>query len=128
MAAAVGGGQLTTGVTAAVLMVLVGLGNTYGVKVSGRFQLGLAGLLVALLVAAVAASLPHADLARLHPFAPHGWGAVGSAAALLVWSFAGWEAITHLAGSSARRAATCPGPPRSRWCSSARCTWRWRSR
>ncbi|WP_424706117.1 APC family permease [Kitasatospora acidiphila] len=98
VAAAVGGGQLTTGVTAAVLMVLVGLGNTYGVKVSGRFQLGLAGLLVALLVAAVATSLPHADLARLHPFAPHGWGAVGSAAALLVWSFAGWEAITHLAG------------------------------
>jgi amino acid efflux transporter len=34
---------------------------------------------------------------NLRPFAPHGWAAVGSAASLLVWSFTGWEAITHLA-------------------------------
>jgi amino acid efflux transporter len=54
-------------------------------------------LLVALLLAAVIAALPHARSGNLHPFAPHGWAAIGSAAARLVWSFAGWEAITHLA-------------------------------
>jgi amino acid efflux transporter len=41
--------------------------------------------------------MPYARPDNLRPFAPHGWAAVGSAASLLVWSFAGWEAITHLA-------------------------------
>ena len=42
------------------------------------------------------AALPHADLDRLTPFAPAGWAAVGTAAALLVWAFAGWEVVTSL--------------------------------
>lgn len=84
--------------TAAGLFVAVGVANYFGVRVSGRVQLALAGVLVTLLVVATAASLPHADSGNLTPFAPHGWLAIGSAAALLVWSFAGWEAVTHLAG------------------------------
>jgi amino acid efflux transporter len=97
-AAAFGGGQPTVIITAAALMLTVTAANLFGVQVSGRLQLVLAALLVALLLAAVAASVPHARMANLHPFAPHGWLAIWSAAALLVWSFAGWEAITHLAG------------------------------
>jgi amino acid efflux transporter len=96
--AAVGGGNAVTTGTAAVLMAVVALTNAYGVRVTGRVQLMLAGLLVLLLVVAVSLSLPHASTGNLRPFAPHGWLAVGPAAALLVWSFAGWEAITHLAG------------------------------
>jgi amino acid efflux transporter len=84
--------------TAAGLFLAVGIANYFGVRVSGRMQLALAGVLVSLLIVATAASLPHAQLGNLRPFAPHGWLAVGSAAALLVWSFAGWEAVTHLAG------------------------------
>ena len=38
-----------------------------------------------------------ADLANLRPFAPHGWRAIGPAMAVLVWGFAGWEALTSLA-------------------------------
>jgi amino acid efflux transporter len=34
----------------------------------------------------------------LKPFAPHGFWSVGSAASLLFFSFAGWEAVTHLSG------------------------------
>ncbi|HYT25504.1 MAG TPA: APC family permease, partial [Actinomycetota bacterium] len=50
---------------------------------------------------AIATSAPHARSANLHPFAPHGWLAVGGAATLLVWSFAGWETVTHLAAEFA---------------------------
>ncbi|MFG1864274.1 APC family permease [Microbispora bryophytorum] len=108
VAAAVGGGSGTATLTAAGLMVIVTLSNASGLRVTGRVQLGLAGLLVALLVVAVALSLPHADMANLRPFAPHGWTAVAPAAALLVWSFAGWEAITHLAADFRRPARDLP--------------------
>jgi amino acid efflux transporter len=84
--------------TAAGLFLAVGIANYFGVRISGRVQLVLAGVLVTLLVVAAVASLPHADFGNLSPFAPHGWLAIGPAAALLVWSFAGWEAVTHLAG------------------------------
>jgi amino acid efflux transporter len=98
VASALGGGQSTVMITAAGLMMIVTVANMFGLTVSGRLQLLLATLLVALLLTAVIASAPHARTANLHPFAPHGWLGVTHAAALLVWSFAGWEAITHLAG------------------------------
>lgn len=108
VASALGGGQPTVLVTAAALIGVVTAANLFGVTVSGRLQLVLAALLVALLLAAVAASAPHARLANLHPFAPHGWLAIVPAAALLVWSFAGWEAITHLAGEFRHPARDLP--------------------
>ncbi|MGC9543151.1 APC family permease [Streptomyces sp. UG1] len=98
VSAALGGGRTTTTVTAVGLMAVITASNAVGVRVTGRFQFALAGLLVALLLVAVAFSLPHAGTDNLRPFAPHGWTAIAPAAALLVWSFAGWEAITHLAG------------------------------
>jgi amino acid efflux transporter len=101
-AGVLGGGRVTATATAAMLMVVVTVANMGGLRVSGRLQLGLAGLLVTLLLVATVTSLPHARLSNLTPFAPHGWLAVGSAAALLVWSFAGWEAITHLAADFRR--------------------------
>ncbi|MGC5054215.1 APC family permease [Micromonospora sp. DT48] len=100
--AALGGGARTVAVTAAMLMVAVTVTNHVGVRLAGRVQLALAGVLVALLLAAVLLSLPHAESANLVPFAPHGLTAVGPAAALLMWSFVGWEAITHLTGEFRR--------------------------
>jgi amino acid efflux transporter len=104
VANALGGGQRTVLLTAAALMAIVTLANAYGVQVSGRLQLVLAALLVALLVTATLTALPHARLENLRPFAPHGWLAIGPAAAVLVWSFAGWEAITSLSGDFRRPA------------------------
>ena len=43
-------------------------------------------------------ALPESRSANWTPFAPHGWGAVGTAASLLMFSFIGWEAVSHLAG------------------------------
>jgi len=105
---AFGGGKATVFLTAAGLFVAVGVVNYFGVRISGSVQLTLAGVLVTLLAVAAAASLPHAHLSNLRPFAPHGWLAVGSAAALLVWSFAGWEAVTHLAAEFRRPARDLP--------------------
>lgn len=108
VAAAVGGGEQTVMLTSAALIVIVTAANAFGVTISGRMQLVLSTLLVALLLTAVAASAPHAHASNLHPFAPHGWFAVIPAAALLVWSFAGWEAITHLAGEFKRPSRDLP--------------------
>jgi amino acid efflux transporter len=98
VASAFGGGRTTMFATAVALILLVYASNAGGVRVSGKVQLGLAILLAALLVAATVASLPHGHTANLKPFAPHGWLAIGPAAAVLVWGFAGWEAVTSLAG------------------------------
>ena len=98
LADALGGGRGTEAAAATLLTVAVVTANAFGLRLTGRLQLALSGLLVTLVLTAVALSLPQARFAHLHPFAPHGWEAVGSAAVLLVWSFAGWEVITHLAG------------------------------
>lgn len=108
VAAAIGGGTTTLMLTAFALVSSIALINAFGVTLSGRVQVVVAGLLIAFLVTAVCASLPHFELRNLHPFAPHGWLAVGSAAGLLVWSFAGWEAITYLAGEFSQPARDMP--------------------
>ncbi|WP_460347509.1 APC family permease [Actinoallomurus acanthiterrae] len=102
VSAALGGGTTTTVSTAVTMTVVVTVANAVGVQLTGRLQFAFAGLLVGLLLVSIALSLPHARLHNLTPFAPHGWTAIGPAAALLVWSFAGWEAITHLAAEFRR--------------------------
>ncbi|MDT0322210.1 APC family permease [Streptomyces millisiae] len=106
--AAVGGGTSTVVITAAGLILAVTGANAVGLRLTGRLQLVLAGLLVTLVLGATLLALPEADTGNLQPFAPHGWAAVGTAATLLVWSFAGWEAITHLAGEFRRPARDLP--------------------
>jgi amino acid efflux transporter len=105
---ALGGGRVTTDVAASALMIIVTVANAFGVRVSGKVQLCLAGVLVAFLVVAVLFSMPHARLSNLTPFAPHGWLAIGPAMALLTWSFVGWEAITHLTAEFRRPARDLP--------------------
>jgi amino acid efflux transporter len=85
-------------VAAAGMMGVVAVANAIGLHVTARLQLGLAGLLAALLLVAVVTALPETRADNWTPFAPHGWGAVGTAASLLMLSFIGWEAVSHLAG------------------------------
>ncbi|HEX6453292.1 MAG TPA: amino acid permease [Trebonia sp.] len=98
VAAAAGGGDATRDVTAAVLTAIAIVTNAFGVSVSSRIQVGLTGVLLTGLIAAVVISAPRADAAHFVPFAPHGWSALVPAGLLLVWCFTGWEAVTHLAG------------------------------
>jgi len=93
-----GGGRTTVLGTFALVMAVVFGMNWFGLRISGRVQLILAGTLAALLLITVITALPHADPANLRPFAPQGWAGVGAAAAILVWGFAGWEAVSSLSG------------------------------
>ncbi len=108
VAAAAGGGRTTTLITGVLLVAAVAATNAAGIHVSARVQLALAAVLLTFLAIAVVLSLPHARTTNLHPFAPHGLLAVGTAGGLLVWSFAGWEAITSLAGEFRRPAHDLP--------------------
>ncbi|WP_157981672.1 APC family permease [Protaetiibacter intestinalis] len=71
--------------------------NLFGLRISGAVQLGLSGLLVAVVIGAIASAAPSVQAANYAPFLPHGWTGVGLAISLFVWAFAGGEAITHIA-------------------------------
>jgi amino acid efflux transporter len=91
-----GGGQLASAaVAAALLLTVIGLAAG-GLRASATAQLVLVGLLTGVVVVAVAGSATAARASNWTPFAPHGWLSVGSAAATLMFSFAGWEAIAPL--------------------------------
>lgn len=96
--AMLGGAQWHVYLVGAAFLVPPLVTNAVGLRLAGPVQLALTGALVVLVVGVVLVSLPAADPANLEPFAPHGWAGVGAAASLYVWAFAGWEAVTHLAG------------------------------
>ena len=84
-------------VAAAMIATVLGT-NAAGLRSSARLQLGLAGVLATLLLVAVVSALPESEAEHWRPFAPHGWTGIGTAASLLMFSFIGWEAGSHLAG------------------------------
>jgi amino acid efflux transporter len=91
-----GGGQLArAGVAALLLLVLLALAKG-GLRASAAAQLLLVGLLVGVVAVAVAGTAGSVRAANWTPFAPHGWLAVAHAAAILMLSFVGWEAVAPL--------------------------------
>jgi amino acid efflux transporter len=91
------GGGRAVGIGAAVALLLLVLVLTMsGARAGGSVQLGLIGLLVALVVIAVLGSAPAERLSNWTPFAPHGITSIGSAASTLMLSFVGWESIAPL--------------------------------
>jgi amino acid efflux transporter len=82
--------------------------NFFGLRVSGRVQLVFSALLVAVVVGVVATATPAVRVAHFAPFLPHGWGGVAVAISLFVWAFAGWEAVTHIAGEFRNPRRTIP--------------------
>jgi len=82
--------------------------NIFGLRVSGSIQLVLTALLLVVVIGVVAVSVPAVDGANFTPFLPHGWVGVGLAISLFVWAFAGWEAVTHIAGEFRNPRRTIP--------------------
>jgi amino acid efflux transporter len=101
IAAALGAGPgFATGVGLGLLVVSFAL-NAVGLHATGRIQVLTAAVLVTLLVVTVTVSLGDVRPEAFAPFAPHGWGSVGTAATVLFFAFAGWEAATHLSADFA---------------------------
>ena len=92
----IGGGSTATVALAAALLTVVLAITLAGRTVHGGVQLGLVAVLVVLVVVAVVGAAPQARSEHWAPFAPHGWWSVGRAAAVLMLSFVGWEAISPL--------------------------------
>jgi amino acid efflux transporter len=91
-----GGGQLARAAVAALLLLtVVGLAAG-GLRASAAAQLVLVSLLTVVVIVAVTGSAGAARAGNWTPFASHGWLSVGSAAATLMFSFVGWEAVAPL--------------------------------
>ena len=71
--------------------------NYRGIRVSGRVQMAVIVAITALLLAAVAASAPRIKLENFSPFFPHGIIPIGVAAALIFWSYLGYENVSNIA-------------------------------
>jgi amino acid efflux transporter len=91
-----GGGRFGRALVGALLLLAVMALAARGLRASATAQLVLVGLLLAVVVIAVAGSAGSSHAANWTPFAPHGWQAVGHAASTLMLSFVGWEAVAPL--------------------------------
>jgi amino acid efflux transporter len=91
-----GGGLLGRCLVAAALLLAVLALALGGVRASSSTQLILVALLIVIIAIAVGGSAPAARAANWTPFAAHGWSAIGRAAATLMLSFVGWEAVAPL--------------------------------
>ncbi len=91
-----GGGQLARAAVAAILLLIVLGLAAGGLRASASAQLVLVSLLIGVIAVAIAGSGASARAAHWAPFAPHGWLSIGHAAATLMLSFVGWEAVAPL--------------------------------
>jgi amino acid efflux transporter len=108
VADAFGGGRITTVAAAFAMITAVVIMNAFGLRLSGRVQLVLTVVLALIMTLTIIVALPHAHWSNLTPFAPHGWLAIGPAAAVLVWGFAGWEAVSSLTADYRRPTRDVP--------------------
>ncbi|WP_259670567.1 APC family permease [Streptomyces sp. ID38640] len=101
VADAAGWGDTGAAVVAGAVLAVALVSNAVGLRMSGRVQLLLGGLLAVVLLGTVLAAAPQVSARHFTPFLPGGWSSVGSAAVVLFFAFAGWEAASHLSGEFA---------------------------
>ena len=82
---------------AAILTLGAFLVNYRGIVVSSRVQLAVIIAIVGLLVTAVVASAPSINPANFTPFFPNGFVPIGVSAALIFWSYLGYENVSNVA-------------------------------
>jgi len=71
--------------------------NYRGIVVSSRVQLAVIVAIVGLLITAVVASAPSVNPANFSPFFPNGYVPIGVSAALIFWSYLGYENVSNVA-------------------------------
>lgn len=82
---------------AALIMLSAFLINYRGIAFSNRIQLAVIVAILALLLVAVVASVGSMKASSFVPFAPNGWLAIGTAGALIFWSYLGYENVSNVA-------------------------------
>ncbi|MGW0605244.1 APC family permease [Streptomyces sp. NPDC002640] len=115
-AAAAGWGPAAAAVVALLVLGAAYGANLVGLRLSGGLQLLLVGLLAALLSVTIAVTGTHVDAAAFSPFLPYGWSSVGTAAGVLFFAFAGWEAISHLSAEFRDPERDLPRATLLAWC------------
>ena len=108
LASALGADRSVVWMIALAFLVVPLVVGIFGLRVSGVLQLGLTGLLVIVVVGVVAVTASEVRAPNFEPFLPHGWTGVATAVSLFVWAFAGWEAVTHIAGEFRNPRRTIP--------------------
>src|SRR5216117_1110789 len=82
---------------AAGILIAAFVVNYLGIRFTGRVQLATVAAILAALTIAVVASVPRVSPANFTPFLPSGVASVGTAAALIVWSYLGYENTSNVA-------------------------------
>ena len=84
-------------VVAGTIICLAFVINYRGIVLSSQIQLAVIIAIIALLLAAVAFSFGTMKASNFTPFAPNGLLATGTAAALIFWSYLGYENVSNVA-------------------------------
>jgi amino acid efflux transporter len=71
--------------------------NYRGIKFSSNIQIAVVLLIVFLLICAIIFSAGKVHAGNFHPVFPHGAGPVGTVAALIFWSYLGYENVSNVA-------------------------------
>ncbi len=82
---------------AAAIMIAAFVVNYLGIRMSGRVQLATVAAIIAALVVAVLVSAPTISPSDYSPFLPGGVASIGTASALIVWSYLGYENTSNVA-------------------------------
>jgi len=83
-------------VAAGILLLAYGI-NLRGIRLSGRVQVVVVTLMVAIMALGVAASSVEIRASNFAPLFPDGVVSVGVASALIVWSYLGYENVSNIA-------------------------------
>jgi amino acid efflux transporter len=84
-------------IVAALIILGAFMINYRGIVVSGKVQLAVIVAIVGLLLTAVIASAPLVRVENFTPFFPNGILPIGVAAALIFWSYLGYENVSNVA-------------------------------
>ena len=84
-------------IVAALIILGTFLINYQGIVVTVKVQLAVIAAIVGLLLTAVLASVPLIRLENFSPFLPNGLIPIGVAAALIFWSYLGYENVSNVA-------------------------------
>ena len=89
--------RLDVFLVAAGILIAAFLVNYMGIRFTGRVQVATVAAILAALAVAVGVSAPRISPSNYTPFLPNGVVSIGTAAALIMWSYLGYENTSNVA-------------------------------